>query len=496
MAQSIGLPVSRFINVEVALSPVPLPAANFDTCLVLGDSNVININERIRSYNSIQGVAGDFLNTTPEYAAAALFFSQNPQPSQLYIGRWASSATSAQLIGGVLTSAEQALSNWTSIVNGGFDVTIDGIPHAIVGLNFSAVSNLNGVASVITTALAGTGAMTWTGSQFELTNSSHGANSAISYLTPPLPPVIDISSLLQMTVTEAAVLVDGIGAETPLTAVQILDQQTTYWFFLSFATTTLISNPQYLEVCAYIEAAANRHVLGITTNQSAAISHPDTTSIGALARAAGYERTACQYSSTNSYALTSLWGRACTVNFNGVNTTITLMWKQEPGVTPEFLGSSEADSLDGNNYTYLAEISVGQAITVNGKTAAGFYIDEVWGTDWFANAIQTALFNQLAAAPKIPQTDPGVNLLVVTVEATCAQAVTNGLLFAGGVWTGPSFGGLNTGDTLTKGYFVFAPPVALQSAADRAARRSPLIQVAAKLAGAVHTVDVLVSVAR
>jgi hypothetical protein len=53
---------------------------------------------------------------------------------------------------------------------------------------------------------------------------------------------------------------------------------------------------------------------------------------------------------------------------------------------------------------------------------------------------------------------------------------------------------LNTGQTLSTGYYVYAPKVSTQSAADRAARKSPAVQVAAKLGGAIHEVSVVVNV--
>ena len=84
-------------------------------------------------------------------------------------------------------------------------------------------------------------------------------------------------------------------------------------------------------------------------------------------------------------------------------------------------------------------------------------------------------------------------MLTNTVEAVCSQAVTNGLL-APGVWTSGGFGSLSMGDFLPKGFYVYAPPIASQNSADRAARKSVPIQVAAKLAGAIHTVNVLINV--
>lgn len=84
---------------------------------------------------------------------------------------------------------------------------------------------------------------------------------------------------------------------------------------------------------------------------------------------------------------------------------------------------------------------------------------------------------------------------MTTIESRLEQAVTNGLV-APGVWNGDSFGALQSGDTLTKGYYVYAPPVATQSQADREARNSTVIQVAIKLAGAVHATDIIINVNR
>ena len=65
--------------------------------------------------------------TAPEYRAALLYFQQTPQPSQLYIGRWAKAATSATLRGAVLSAAEKQMSVWTAVKAGGFKLSVDGV---------------------------------------------------------------------------------------------------------------------------------------------------------------------------------------------------------------------------------------------------------------------------------------------------------------------------------------------------------------------------------
>jgi hypothetical protein len=124
-------------------------------------------------------------------------------------------------------------------------------------------------------------------------------------------------------------------------------------------------------------------------------------------------------------------------------------------------------------------------------------MDTIIGIDNFKIALQTALFNVnfLAASngTKVPQEDSGMHQYVVAIQKICKQFVTNGL-FAPGFWNYAGFGALQQGQWMPDGFYVYANPIASQSQAARAARQSTLIQVAVNLAGAVQTVNLLVSV--
>jgi hypothetical protein len=184
------------------------------------------------------------------------------------------------------------------------------------------------------------------------------------------------------------------------------------------------------------------------------------------------------------------------VDFNANNSTITLMYKQEPLVAAETLTETEAQVLKNKNCNVFVNYSNNVAIIQEGKVASGLYIDSIVGTDWLQNRAQNDVFNLLyTSETKIPQTDAGVSLITTTLEETMSAAVNNGLC-APGTWTGPAIGPLKANQTLTKGYFVYAPSISQQSAADRAARKSPTIQIAAKLGGAIHEVGVLINVAQ
>jgi hypothetical protein len=250
-----------------------------------------------------------------------------------------------------------------------------------------------------------------------------------------------------------------------------------------------------LAVCGYIEAASDKHLYGITTAEATCIDPVNTTDIGSQCSLADYMRTAVQYCATNSYAMASFFGRALTVNFEGSNTTITMKFKVQPGIIPELLSATSASTLASKRINVYAQYNNGTSIIEEGVMSGRAYFDEMHGLDWLANRIQTDVYNVLYQSPKIPQTDPGIHVLVATTDGALSQGVTNGLI-APGRWNAPGFGQLGQGDLLSSGWYTFAASVDTQDQAQREARIAPLIQVAVKLAGAVHFSNVLINVNR
>jgi hypothetical protein len=91
------VPVSRVVAVSVTLTPAGALAQSLANMLLLGVSSVIDTVERTRNYADLSGVAADFGTAAAEYSAAAEWFGQSPQPTQLTIGRWLSTPASGGL---------------------------------------------------------------------------------------------------------------------------------------------------------------------------------------------------------------------------------------------------------------------------------------------------------------------------------------------------------------------------------------------------------------
>lgn len=489
-----GLSVSGIINVQVTLTPAGAQGRSFGTLLILGDSNVITGLERLRSYANLDQVGLDFGDTTPEFLAADLYFSQSPSPAILYIGRWLRTATAGENLGGILSPSQQLMSNWTSITNGGVDFLVDGVAKNLTGLDFSSQTNLNGVASVITTAFAGSAVCTWNGMYFTVASATTGVLSTVGYATTGAGT--NISAQLKMTSVLAQALVPGYASESPLDAVVALANLSTAWYGVMFAASTMPIDMQSLAVSGFIEAtgAGISRIYGVTSQDTNALSALSTSDLPYLMKAAAYNRSFSQYSSSSPYAVASLFGRAFTVDFTGTNTTIILMFKQEPGIVAEQLTQNEALALKNKNCNVFVAYINNTNILQFGNMASGVFFDVIQGADWVQNAIQTACYNVLFTSPtKVPQTDAGVNQLTNAIAGVCDQAVRNGLV-AGGTWNAPGFGSLQEGQFLKAGYYIFATPIALQSESDRVTRIAPPIQAALKFAGGIQGANILVSV--
>ena len=90
-----ALSVDRVVRVGINLQPMAAARRNFGTLLIIGASGVIDMEERLRAYTGIDGVAADFGMDAPEYRAAELYFSQSSPTARPTLPRGLPSRTAA-----------------------------------------------------------------------------------------------------------------------------------------------------------------------------------------------------------------------------------------------------------------------------------------------------------------------------------------------------------------------------------------------------------------
>lgn len=187
--------------------------------------------------------------------------------------------------------------------------------------------------------------------------------------------------------------------------------------------------------------------------------------------------------------------RLMSTAFDGSNTTATMHMKElatvnsDSGLTQTVLTNCQTYGVD-----VYADIGGLPKVFCAG---AGTYADSIYNQMWFVYALEVAGFNALATtSTKLPQTETGIDVLKGAYLNVIEQAVANGYVAPGRWNSSETFG--NPEDfkrnVLAYGYYVYSQPVTQQSQADRAARKAPLIQVAIKEAGAVHSSNLIVFV--
>lgn len=188
-------------------------------------------------------------------------------------------------------------------------------------------------------------------------------------------------------------------------------------------------------------------------------------------------------------------GRALSTVFAGSNTTQNMHLKQlatinpDPNITQTLLTTAQTAGAD-------CYVSI-QGFSCVFSSGANDFFDNVYNLQAFAGSLQVAGFNYLAgASTKIPQTEIGMNGLKGAYRAVCDQFVSNAYL-APGVWQSPTIFG-NQADLFSNvaqfGYYIYSSPINKQLQVDRVARKAPLIQIAAKEAGAINSSSVIVLV--
>lgn len=488
-----ALSVDRVVNVTINLQPLAASRRNFGVLLIAGPSDVISPAERIRTYTGIDGVAADFGVNAPEYLAAELFFSQSPRPAILQIGRWVKTASPAQLMGGILTAEEMAISKWSVIVDGSLVISVGGQEHTLEDLDFSGATNLNAVAAVIDAKAAGAGAnCAWDGERFRIVSKSTGGEAVLNYCADAETGTA-IAAMLKLTQATGLAPQGGNDAESlKECVVELADRGDWYGFAVADPG---VSVDEHLAVAQYLQAASKSRIYAATITDTRVLDGVYEDDLASRAKAFKLSRCFVCYSA-NPYAAISAIGRAFTVNFSANRSTITLKFKQLPSVEAEGLTESQANTLAAKRCNVFAAYNNDTAILQEGVMSGDAWFDEIHGTDWLQNAVQTELWNLLyQSKTKIPQTNSGVNQLIACIESVLEQAVNNALV-APGTWNGDGFGQIERGDYLPKGYYVYSEPIELQAQSEREQRKAPPIQCAIKLAGAIHSVDVAINVNR
>lgn len=472
-----SVPISEYINVGIALAPTPQGLAGFGKLVFVSKGATAGITpitkeERIRQYSSMSAVAADFIDGTEVNKAATAYYAQVPRPVYFMVALIDGTATGAHATGatGATLSALQA------VTAGGFTTTIDGALVVISAVDLSGVISFDAAATALQTKLntqkPGT-TCAYVGGQFVITSPTTGVTSTIAAFTSSVQGLVAALGL------STATLVQGQAAETPAQALTAAEQVDNSFYGIALDTEFDDTQAAY-DVALWAQARTKKFFN--TTNDPVVLTSANLATQAGKMFTASLGNTLSSYAPiAGSYAGASVAGRAFTVNFEGTNTTITLMYKKLPTIPVARITSNQNKNLNAINCNVFLDVG-GNSFFAESKMADGSYFDTKHGLDWLQNRIETDVFNLMYQSPtKVPYTDTGVSMIIQKVERGLRQGVTNGLIAPG--YT-------TDGTYLELGYRIDYVAVGDVSAADKGNRQYDGISFIAVGAGAIHKVTI------
>jgi len=495
--------LSNVINVGILPEGKAVAGDNMNVVAIFtSDQTKLSTNNRYELYRSTGAVDADFGTESETASFARSFFGTTPNPVSggggvLVMAYWRSAEETVPASAAVLTgeqlSESVTIPQLQQISDGSFKISVDGVEIDATGVDFSSVSDFSDVVTILDAEVT-SGTVSEVDGRFIVTSDTTGVTSLIDYFIPSAAGTF-VGALLGLNSNSLATTVQGADSsvEAPETKLEALAAVKALVNFKGF---TFIDNPTDQESEDSAEWAQANDVMGYdvfdqATNLEKTSSNPvwqiklaSKTNYRMLYSKAGNRKFAATY-----------MARAHVVLFNGENTALTMNLK-ELSEAAEVYSQTEIDKaaqVGLDIYTLFGGNEVPKVLT----SGSNDFTDNRYNILSYKNAIQVNVFNILGiTATKIAQDQAGVDKLVNECIRT-TEIYRRAGVFSPGTWSSPdSFGDLDTfkRNIEANGYYFIAGSLAAQSQNDRQARKSPVIQGGLKLAGAIHSADIILSV--
>lgn len=448
-------PIKRFIDVEITKDTPRVSAAGFNVAMCITNSVLLSTSRRVRSFTTPASVSAFFGSSSEEYLVADAFFFQDQfltdQPDELQFGLFVDASIAALLECG--DSPQTTLATWIAVTNGNLAITIDGGLVELTALDFSSITSLDDVASVIDTALGANGDCYYLANRFNINSGTTGAASSITVLDSiAIPAGDDISGsgfldgdiIASPTNLGGSILSQGQVAETfevGLTAIQEIDDT---WYAMGalaeFRDLTITE-----DMADAIES--RRKMFLIATNDTNVLVSGSTSTSSYYVKNANYKRTGFIYhdnailypdfswmgqelpkdlGSTN-WSFKTLAGIADGASVNIPAVVLTEAQKN----AAEEVNCNLYSSVLGSTFTYLGTMGGGKNVDKEGE-----FIDIVRNIDFLQARVEEGLMSLLLEKDIIPFTNAGITTVDNRLKSRLDEyGVKQGILVQGSVVT-------------------------------------------------------------
>ena len=427
------------VSVQIALQTAGVVRGDFGTPMIVAP--LMTFPERVRVYTSYNAASEDDL---PPALLTALSdcFGQIPRPRQVKVGRRA-------VLSAVIEVADLiVLGTYSFKVNGeSYSYTADGTPTKAEIATALALAVTSDTDEVITaTAVGDTVEIAWmstVGSVELVSNLQWGA------ITP---------------LAAAAAVANDLDA--------ILDEDNR-WYGL-----VMVERVKQTQLDAAAWTEANDKLFVTATSEADVLNPSVTTDLISVLKNTRYYRTAALYhtNAATEYPDAAWAGRVFTIKPGGE----TWALKQLASVTPSPLTSTQKQTVvnkGGNTFEFYQEQI---ALTNPGKVAAGEWIDVIRFRDWLKDTIQANMTQMMINRDKVPYTDAGIQLCVNNLRKSLQEGQNVG---------GIAPDELDANNNTVPG-FVITYPRSVELAPSIKASRTLSLGFTARLAGAIHVVEI------
>ena len=431
--------LDTIVNITITKQSTSPSRAGFGTPMAAGFHTVFA--NLIREYASgAEMVTDGFLATDPLVRLANKVFSQNPKVTKIKIGRRASAPT--QILNFIPTNITVGLDYTMAFTR--MDGTTETATYIVAPADTVELI-IDGLIAAIA-ALVGGLDMTPTDNvtDFDLTADNAG-------------DLFNVVVNKELTIKDTTV---DPGLVADLTAIRAEDAD---WFGLLLDSN---SEAECLAAAAYAEPL--EILFGCNSYDTEIHDSVVVDDLFSDLKAAGFARTFPIWSgSVLSYAAAAWMGDRLPSDPG----TSTWAFKQLASVTVDTLNSAQQAAIEGKNGNHY-NVVAGVSITFEGKVSAGEFIDIIRFISFLRARIQENVFALMVNLPKIPYTDPSVDLIKGEIGATIRR---------------------NEPDAIVPGTtIVTAPLVADVASSDRVNRLLPDVKAESQLAGAIHATNIAV----
>ena len=490
------VPLSYTINVSVSTTPSGLGEYNTNTVCLFTNESPLSIQPYIWAINA-QDVINEYgSNSLTAKMAQALF---TPVPNlrtgngQVLVFPYAGvNATSGNTKTVAITST--ILTALKLLSSAKLTVTIDGTDYTVSGMDFTKISSVNDVAEILGNQGLDCDISVVDTNKIQFKSRKFGVDSTVSLKASSSGTGTDIygASYLDGANQTTTAGTDESGA-TLSDAIAAAEE---VGYFGGILTTQQLSNNGIIAVATAVQSKDHIYYEAVQSLKNIA-------TLGGTIKAAGDTKTRLlaktdEGADVAKIAIATYATIAQSTNYSGANTALTMNLKELTGVLPDYNMNSTYYNIAKTNGVDIYASTEGLSCVYSFDN--GYYTDDATNLLWLKKALEVSGFNYLRKTnTKIPQTEVGMSGLKQAYETRCSQGVANGVIGTGLKWNDSiPFGDPEDfqRNIEEKGYYIYSLPIAQQQQAEREARVAPVVQIAIKLSGAIHSSNVIVQIQR